>query len=91
VTADTAAELDARARDYARTLADHERARDNLHEAALNAWRAGMRPATIAEHTGLTTSYLRKLARDAGLPAAPTGRRTRAERLASPLRQGGGS
>jgi hypothetical protein len=44
------------------------------------AWRAGWRPATISERTGLTTSYLRKLAREAGLPAAPTGRRTRAER-----------
>ena len=67
---------------YERTLAEHERARADLQAAALDAWRAGMRPATIADHTGLTTSYLRKLARDAELPAAPTGRRTRAEREA---------
>jgi hypothetical protein len=82
MTTDTAATLAARAADYARTLEDHEKARDALQAAALDAWRAGMRPATIAERTGLTTSYLRKLARDAGLPAAPTGRRTRAEREA---------
>ena len=78
--ADFGAELDDRARDYQATLAEHEKARNALHAAALAAWRAGWRPATISERTGLTTSYLRKLARDAGLPAAPTGRRTRAER-----------
>jgi hypothetical protein len=83
VTTDIGAELEDRAGDYARTLAEHEQARDALHAAALAAWRAGWRPATIAERTGLTTSYLRKLARDAGLPPAPTGRRTRAE-LAGP-------
>ena len=82
MTADIGDELAARRANYARTLAEHEKARDALHAAALDAWRAGMRPATIAERTGLTTSYLRTLARDAGLPAAPTGRRTRAEREA---------
>jgi hypothetical protein len=68
------------ARAYQATLAEHERARAALHEVALAAWRAHWRPATISEHTGMTTSYLRKLARDAGLPAAPTGRRPRAAR-----------
>jgi hypothetical protein len=59
---------------------DHSaKARDALHAVVLKAWRAGWRPAAISERTGLTTSYLRKLARDAGLPPAPTGRRTRAE------------
>ena len=79
-TADVGEQLATRARAYQATLAEHERARDALHAAALAAWRAGWRPATISERTGLTASYLRKLAREAGLPAAPTGRRTRAER-----------
>jgi excisionase family DNA binding protein len=80
VTTDMGEEMAARARAYRETLAEHERARDALHEIALTAWRAGWRPATIAEQTGLHTGYLRKLARDAGLPAARTGRRTKAER-----------
>ena len=72
--------LDGCARDYQAAKAVHERARDALLAAALEAWRAGWRPATISERTGLTASYLRKLARDAGLPPSPaTGRRTRAE------------
>jgi hypothetical protein len=68
--------------DYERTAAEHERARGALQAAALDAWRAGMRPATISERTGLTTSYLRVLARKAGLPAATADRRTDAERKA---------
>lgn len=80
MSTDIGTELDGRALDYQATLAEHEKARDALHAAALAAWRAGWRPATISERTGLTTSYLRKLARAAGLPAAPTGRRTRVER-----------
>lgn len=73
-------QLDEAAAAYQRTQREHEQARDVLQEIAMTAWRAGWRPATIAERTGLTTSYLRKLARDADLPAAPTGRRTQAER-----------
>jgi hypothetical protein len=51
----------ARAQSYAATLSEHERARNALHAAALKAWQAGWRPATISERTGLTTSYLRRL------------------------------
>lgn len=74
-------ELDSALAGYKATLAEHERARDALHAAALDAWRAGWRPGTIAERTELAPGYVRKLAREAGLPPSPSrGPRTRAER-----------
>jgi hypothetical protein len=57
-----------------------EQAGTDLAEGAMTAWSQGMRPATISEATGLNPSWLRKLARDRNLPAAPAGPRTRKER-----------
>ena len=77
---DLAKLLAERSRDAAEKLAAYEQARDELHEATMEAWAAGWRPATISELTGLHVSTLRGLARAAGLPPARTGRRSKAER-----------
>ena len=49
---DLAKLLAERSRDAAEKLAAYEQARDELHEATMEAWAAGWRPATISELTG---------------------------------------
>jgi hypothetical protein len=64
-------------RQLARALAAHERAelqlavaRAELHTAIAEELRAGVRQAELVELTGYSREHIRRIARDAGLPAA---------------------
>lgn len=66
-------ELKAATRRYERTGAAHEEARQAAIAAALTALRAGIGPTEVERLSPFTGAYLRKLAREAGIPAAPPG------------------
>jgi hypothetical protein len=51
-----------------------ERARSDHIAAVVAALRAGKRPTDVASWSPFTAAYLRKLARDAGVPPAAKGR-----------------
>lgn len=57
-------------RRYRRTEAAHEQARAEAVEAVLAALRAGDRPTDVTAWSPFTATYVRRLAREAGIPPA---------------------
>ncbi|GAA1395416.1 hypothetical protein GCM10009662_07420 [Catellatospora coxensis] len=70
---DVRAELAAATRRYRKTEADHDEARRGAISAALAALRAGVGPAEVERLSPFTGAYLRKLAREEGIPPAAPG------------------
>ena len=70
---DVRAELAAATRRYRKTEADHEEARRGAIAAALAALRAGVGPAEVERLSPFTGAYLRRLAREEGIPPAAPG------------------
>lgn len=66
-------ELEAAVRSTGRKVAAHEKERNAHVAAVIAALRAGKRPTDVAVWSPFTPSYLRKLAREAGVPAAKKG------------------
>jgi hypothetical protein len=58
---------------YLRTEADHEAARQDAIEAVLTALRAGVGPTEVARLSPFSATYVRRLAREHGVPPAPPG------------------
>lgn len=67
--------LRATTRRYKRTEAAHEESRQASAGAVVAALRAGMKPTKAAELSPFTATYVRKLAREAGIPPAVKGKR----------------
>lgn len=67
--------LTAATRRYHQTAARHEEARKEVIAAAVEALKAGDSPTEVAEQSPFTPAYVRRLARDHGIPPAPTGRK----------------
>ncbi|MEV0559727.1 hypothetical protein [Dactylosporangium sp. NPDC050588] len=61
------------AKRYRRTEAAHEEARREVQEALVAALEAGVGPTEVQRLSGLTGAYIRKLARERGVPPAPPG------------------
>jgi hypothetical protein len=59
---------------YDDTAAAHEKSRQEAADAVLAALRDGVPPTTVAEWSPFTATYVRQMARDAGIPAATTRR-----------------
>lgn len=72
--------LDAATARYEATKAAHEDAREDAIAKALDALRAGAMPTEVADRSPFTATYLRTLARDAGIPPAPAGMKPRAKK-----------
>jgi len=64
------AALDEATRRYRETEAAHGKARDVMVKAVVEALRAGERPTDVVQHSPFTPSYVRRLAREAGIEAA---------------------
>lgn len=60
--------LDAATRRYRRTEKAHEESRDAAIEAVIAALAVGKRPAEVERRSPFTGSYIRKLARERGIP-----------------------
>lgn len=58
---------------YEATEAAHEAAREQAVSAVLSALRQGVEPTVVAERSPFTAAYVRRLARDAGIPPAKVG------------------
>lgn len=58
-----------------RRLRGYDKARDEHVAAVIAALRAGHRPTDVASWSPFTAAYLRKLAREAGIPPARKGGR----------------
>jgi hypothetical protein len=71
--ADVRKELVAATRHYEQTDVAHEEARKAAISAVLAALRAGIGPAEVERLSPFTGTYIRKLARDEGIPPAPPG------------------
>lgn len=71
--ADVRDELSAATRRYRRTEAAHEEARLGAIAAALAALRAGVSPTEVERLSPFSAAYVRKLARDEGIPPAAPG------------------
>lgn len=66
-------ELVAATRRYRETEAAHEDARRDVIAAALAALREGVGPSEVERLSPFTSAYLRKLAREEGIPPAAPG------------------
>ncbi len=66
--------LKASTRRYRRTEAAHEESRKASVADVLAALKAGMKPTEVVELSPFTATHVRKLARDAGIPAARKGK-----------------
>lgn len=55
----------------------HEEARAEVTKAVIAALRAGIGPTEVAALSPFTAAYVRKLARDHGVPPAPVGMKPR--------------
>lgn len=84
---DVLAALDAAKARYEATKAAHEAAREDAINKALAALRAGVMPTEVAERSPFTATYLRTLARDAGIPPAPAGMKPKKKPPARPRRK----
>jgi hypothetical protein len=60
--------LDAATRQYRRTEGAHEKSRELVTAAVTAALRAGRRPTDVAARSPFTETYVRKLARQHGIP-----------------------
>lgn len=58
------------ARRYRQTEEAHEKARDNLVAAVVEALKAGERPTDVTSWSPFTATYVRKLARKHGIEGA---------------------
>lgn len=67
--------LKAATRRYNQTATRHEEARKEVIAAAIEALKAGDSPTAVAEESPFTPAYVRRLAREEGIPPAPTGRK----------------
>jgi hypothetical protein len=72
-------DLAAATRRYRRTETAHEEARQDVINAVLAALRAGVGPTEVERLSPFTGAYIRKLARDNGIPPAPPGPKRAAE------------
>jgi hypothetical protein len=66
-------EYEAAVRTTGRRVANADTWRDQHIAAVVAALLAGKRPTDVADWSPFTATYLRKLARAAGVPAAPKG------------------
>ena len=66
--------VEAGTRRYNETEAAHERSREAVTASVLAALRGGERPTDAAEKSPFTGTYVRKLAREAGIPESPVRR-----------------
>jgi hypothetical protein len=66
-------QLLAATRRYQRTEADHAEARQQVIEAALAALRANIGPTEVERLSPFTAAYIRRLAREQGIPPAAPG------------------
>lgn len=66
-------ELVAATRRYRRTEAAHEESRQAAITAVLAALRGGVGPSEVERLSPFTGAYIRKLAREHGIPPAPPG------------------
>jgi len=57
--------------------ADRQAAKQAVFDAAVNALRAGADPATLAQLAPFSWSYIRRYARDEGVPPAKGGPKPR--------------
>jgi hypothetical protein len=73
VMTDARSALAAATRRYERTEAAHEEARREAIEAVLAALRGGVGPTEVERLSPFTAAYVRKLARENGIPPAPPG------------------
>jgi hypothetical protein len=74
---DPRANLVAATRRYRATDAAHEEARQEAIAAVLAALRAGIAPTEVERLSPFTAAYVRRIARDNGVPPAPPGPKTR--------------
>ena len=65
--------LAAATRRYRRTEGAHEEARQETINAVLAALRAGIGPTEVERLSPFTGAYIRKVAREAGIPPASPG------------------
>jgi hypothetical protein len=70
---DPRALLTAATKRYRATEAEHEAARQSAIEAVVAALRASVGPTEVARLSPFTATYVRKIARDYGIPPAPPG------------------
>src|ERR1051326_7684551 len=75
--ADARAQLTAATRRYRTTEADHEQARQAALNPVVPALRASIGPAEVPRLSPFTPAYVRKIARDNGIPPAPPGPKRR--------------
>src|ERR671936_402453 len=73
VMPDTREALSAATRRYRRTEAAHEEARQEVINAVIAALRDGVGPTEVERLSPFTSAYIRKLARDNGVPPVPHG------------------
>jgi hypothetical protein len=62
-----------------RKVARHDRERAEHIDAVVAALKAGERPTDVASWSPFTPAYLRRLARQAGVPQAPKGGRRKSK------------
>jgi hypothetical protein len=65
---------------YRRTEADHEEARRAAIDAVLAALRSDIGPTEVERLSPFTAAYVRRLAREHGIPPAPPGPKSAANR-----------
>ncbi len=70
---DAREELIAATKRYQRTESAHEEARKDAIKAVLAALRAGIGPSEVERMSPFSGAYIRRLARDEGIPPAPPG------------------
>ncbi|MFG1609281.1 hypothetical protein [Actinoplanes sp. NPDC049265] len=58
---------------YRSTAAEHEEARKEAIEAVLDALRSGLAPVEVEQLSPFTGAYIRRIARDSGIPPAAPG------------------
>jgi hypothetical protein len=74
---DPRARLTAATLRYRATEADHEQARQAAIVAVIDALRASIGPTEVTRLSPFTDAYVRKLARENGIPPAPRGPKRR--------------
>ena len=66
-------DLEAATRRYRKTASDHEKARDETIAAVLTALREGVTPVEVERLSPFTGAYIRRMARENGIPPAAPG------------------
>jgi hypothetical protein len=70
---DPRAQLVAATKRYKATETDHEKARQAAISAVIDALKSSIGPVEVARLSPFTSAYVRKLARERGIPPAPPG------------------